>query len=108
MPDSLADFPKWNAVLGSEVSHPLMKQSNGSIGGRSIMIEAKYDSLGTNDLLATHGFKVVEGHGRGTVRPQSVIDAADHKVAGMSVAARFGREDFFADGFRDHEDAHLA
>src|SRR5437660_450150 len=108
MPDSLADFPKWNAVLGSEVSHPLMKQSSGSIGGRSIMIEAKYDSLGSNDLLATHRFKVVEGHGRGTVRPQSVIDAADHEVAGTGITPCFGREDFFADGFRRHADAHLA
>ena len=51
---------------------------------------------------SAHGVEVIESHGRGTIRAQCAIHAADDDIARTRIAARFGGKNFIGDGFTWH------
>src|SRR5205809_146510 len=105
MSNALAHFPKWNSMQGREVSHALVQQAGCTVRRRRKVIEAEDDFLWIKDALATHRIKIDDRHGRGTIGAQSVIDTADHQIAGAGIPPRFGGKDLLADGFARHYDS---
>ena len=100
--DALADVPQQNPVPRCEIAHTLVQQRGLAAGSGRVMIEREDNARSIVHTRAAHGLEVIESHGRGTIRAERAIHAADHDIACTRIAPRFRGENLLADRFAGH------